>query len=92
MNFRKILAWIDISYLDVGTGEIYFEYNTSDPTATKEEKSHKRAEVITCTNTGEIKTKRIDLIDVDFSGFEGYDFRIGTDNNAYINNVRILGY
>jgi len=86
------MALIDISYLDKGTGEIYFEYNTSDPTATSDQKSHKPAEVITCEDTGEIKTKRISLIDVDFSGIDGYDFRIGTNSNAYISNVKVLGY
>lgn len=86
------MAWIDISYLDVGTDEIYLQYNSSDPTATVFQKPCKPAEVITCTNTGEIKTKRFALIDVDFQGLEGYDLRIGTNNTAYISDVRILGY
>jgi len=86
------MAWIDVSYLDVGTDEIYLEYNSSDPTATALQKPCKPAEVIKCTNTGEIKTKRFELIDVNFSGLQGYDFRIGTNNTAYISDVRILGY
>jgi len=87
------MAWVDITYKDYGSSEIYLEYNTSDPTATTAQKSHKRAEtVITCKNTGEIRTARIPLIDVDFSGYDGYDFRIGTSNKIYICNVNVLGY
>ena len=85
------MAWIDITYKDNGTGKIYLYYNTSDPTAGV--KSNKRArDVITCTNTGEVKTARIPLIDVSFSNYDGYDFGIGTDSAAYISNVRVLGY
>jgi len=87
------MAWIDITYKDIGTGEIYLEYNTSDPTATTDTKSHKRSEfVIKCKNTKELLTEKIPLIDADFSGYGGYDFRIGTSNSAYISKVKVLGY
>lgn len=87
------MAWIDITYRDETEGNhIYLYYNTSDPTATAP-KADKQAEtVITLEGTGKFKTVRIPLIDACFSNYDGYDFRIGTDNGAYINKIKVLGY
>jgi len=85
------MAWIDVTYKDQGTGKIYLYYNTSDPTATL--KADKQArDVITCTNTGEIKTARIPLIDAGFSNYDGYDLSIFASDSAYINKVCVFGY
>jgi len=86
------MAWVEITYVDDGENNIYLYYNTSDSTGTAN-KADKQAEtVITCTDTGADITVRIPLIDACFSGFDGYDFRIGTDYGATIKNVRVIGY
>ena len=85
-------VWVDITYRDSGTSNIYLYYNTSDPTVAAP-KADKLAEtVITCEGTGLYKTVSIPLIDANFSNYDGYDFRIVSDNGAYIKNVRVVGY
>lgn len=85
-------AWVDITYEDKGTGNIYLYYNTSDPTAESKTADKCARDVITCTDTGELKTVRIPLIDAGFSNLDGYDFKIGTDSSAYISKVCVVGY
>ena len=87
------MAWIDITYEDIGSGKIYIDYNTSDPTATAAQKPEKRAEdFIECADSGEIITKTIALIDVSFEGLGGCDFKLVSDGEASIKSVRVLGY
>ena len=87
------MAWIDITYEDTAAGNICIDYNTSDPTATEEQKPAKRAEdVIECTGSGKVITKRIALIDVSFEGLGGCDFKLVSDCGISIKSVRVIGY
>ena len=92
------MAWVDITYMDQGTSKIHLYYNTSDPTAPAEKADKEADTVITCTNTGELKTARIPIVDANFSNYAGYDLVIRVDgseselNGVSIKKVRVLGY
>ena len=86
------MAWVEITYKDSGTSKIYLYYNTSDPTAPANKADKQADTVITGTATGELKTAVIPVIDANFSNYDGYDFRIGTDNGVSIKKVRVVGY
>ena len=79
-------VYVEVTYFDEGTNNMYFEYNAADGSPAKRL-------AVKLGNTQEWKTTVIKIDDAHFrkdSRLTYCDFRLGGDSIVYISDVRVI--